>query len=244
MTMNKKIRILILALLVLVGLVLWKVSATGPFRYAGTVEATEVDLSSRVASVVSQYSAKEGDAVTLGQPLVTLACEDLKLSRDSAQSDFERAERLYKSGAMPFETFDHLRVKRDDAAMRAGWCSVKAPLNATILDTYHEAGEWVTPGVKLLTLADLAEVWAVFYVPQTSLAKVSLGMEVAGTLPELANRKFTGKVTHISSEAEFTPKNVQTRKERTRLVYGVKVTFSNADGVLKPGMTLEAQLPD
>jgi len=57
-------------------------------------------------------------------------------------------------------------------------------------------------------------------------------------------RKLTGRVTHINSEAEFTPKNVQTRQERTRLVFGVKISFDNKDGLLKPGMTIEMDLPD
>jgi HlyD family secretion protein len=242
--MDKKKRIAIVAGIVVLGLVLWVALSGGGFKYAGTVEVTEVDISSRVASVISKVDIKEGDLVSEKQVLVELSGEDMKLAANAAESDLERAEKLYKSGAMPFEAYDHLRVKRDDTALRTAWCTVKAPLAGTVLDTYHEAGEWVTPGVKLLTIGDLSSVWAVFYVPQTSLAKVSLGMDVTGTLPEVPGRRFEGKVTHISSEAEFTPKNVQTRKERTRLVYGVKVTFPNPDGMLKPGMTLEAALPD
>ncbi len=242
--MEKKKTALILVVAALAGLALWTVLKERDFQYAGTVEATEVDLSARVASVVSRYEVKEGDTVTDGQVLVRLACEDVKLAASSASADFQRAEKVYKSGAMPYEAYDHLRVRRDDTALRASWCSVKAPLSATVLDVYHEAGEWVTPGVKLLTLGDLSSVWAVFYVPQTSLAKIPLGMEVTGHLPEMPGKRFMGKVTHISSEAEFTPKNVQTRAERTRLVYAIKATFPNPDGILKPGMTLEAKLPD
>jgi HlyD family secretion protein len=223
--MDKIKHILIIAGVVLACFILWKWKVSGPFRYAGTVEATEVDLSARVASSVAQYLVKEGDPVDAGQTLVTLSCEDMKLARDSAASDFERAQKLYKGGTLPFEAYDHIRVKRDDTAMRASWCTVKSPVKGTILDVYHEAAEWVTPGVKLLTVGDLSA-------------------PVTGTLPELKGREFEGRVTHIASEAEFTPKNVQTRKERTRLVYGVKVTFPNPDGTLKPGMTLEAGLPD
>jgi len=241
--MDKR-KIAIPLVLLLAGVTVWKLSGNGDFRYAGTVEATEVDLSARVASVVAQYEVKEGDLVSAGQPMVRLGCEDIRLAASAAEADFARAEKVYKSGAMPFEGFDHLRVRRDDTALRSSWCVVKAPLAGTVLDVYHEAGEWVTPGVKLLTLGDLSTVWAVFYAPQTSLAKISLGMEVRGTLPEVPGKIFLGKVTHISSEAEFTPKNVQTRKERTRLVYALKVTFDNAEGTLKPGMTLEAKLPD
>ncbi len=241
--MDKR-KIAIPVVLILAGVTVWTLTGCSDFRYAGTVEATEVDLSARVASVVAAYEVKEGDLVAADQSLVRLACEDVKLAASSAASDFARAERVYRSGALPFEAFDHLRVRRDDTALRASWCTVKAPLAGTVLDVYHEAGEWVTPGVKLLTLGDLSTVWAVFYVPQTSLAKIRLGMEVKGTLPEMSDKVFEGKVTHIADTAEFTPKNVQTRAERTRLVYAVKVTFDNAEGTLKPGMTLEAKLPN
>ncbi len=242
--MGKKKFILIPVVLILAGVALWSVLKSGGFRYAGTVEATEVDLSSRVSSVISAYEIKEGDAVTRDQVLVKLAGEEIQLAASSAAADYERAAKLYKSGAIPFESYDHLRVNRDDTALRNSWCTVKSPLSGIVLDTYHETGEWVTPGTKLLTIGDLSSVWSEFYVPQTSLAKISLGMAVTGTLPELPGKSFKGSVTHISSEAEFTPKNVQTRAERTRLVYRVKVTFPNGEGILKPGMTLETNLPD
>ena len=63
-------------------------------------------------------------------------------------------------------------------------------------------------------------------------------------LPELGMKRFEGKSTHIRDEAEFTPKNVQTRDERARLVYAVKVSFPNTDRALKPGMTIEVRLPE
>jgi HlyD family secretion protein len=70
-------------------------------------------------------------------------------------------------------------------------------------------------------------------------------MKLKGYLPELNSREFDGKIIKINEEAEFTPKNVQTRSERTRLVFGVKVSFfdSNAEEILKPGMTIEVNLP-
>jgi HlyD family secretion protein len=66
-----------------------------------------------------------------------------------------------------------------------------------------------------------------------------MNQQVQATLPEMDDKKFSGVIEFINPEAEFTPKNVQTRDERTRLVYGVKIRFENKDGILKPGMTLE-----
>jgi HlyD family secretion protein len=98
--------------------------------------------------------------------------------------------------------------------------------------------------MKLYKLADLSDVWATIYVPQTMLAKLKLGMPLEASLPELKGKKIDGKVKHIRDEAEFTPRNVQTREERTRLVYAVKVALPNADRLLKPGMTVEVKLPE
>jgi len=124
------------------------------------------------------------------------------------------------------------------------WCSIKSPVSGRLLYSYRENGELVAPGTKLATVADLSEVWAYIYVPHDMLAKLKTGMEVKAFLPEAGNMEFPGRVSVIYSEAEFTPKNVQTRKERTRLVFAVKVAFSNPDEILKPGMTVEVRLPE
>jgi HlyD family secretion protein len=76
------------------------------------------------------------------------------------------------------------------------------------------------------------------------LARIRPGMAVEGVLPELQGRGFPGAVLKINDEAEFTPKNVQTRAERTRLVFGVKIGFDNPERVLKPGMPIEVTLPE
>jgi HlyD family secretion protein len=135
--------------------------------------------------------------------------------------------------------------KKEDMDVRLGWCSVRSPIRGTVLSRYHEPGEWVNPGIKLLTLANIRDIWAYIYVPQPEVSKIQVGMKLKGYLPELNNREFEGKIIKINDEAEFTPKNVQTRAERTRLVFGVKISFleSNGEEILKPGMTIEVKLP-
>jgi HlyD family secretion protein len=214
------------------------------FRYAGTIEATETDLSARISGVIKAYGAAEGDAVKKGSAIASLDCDDLRLAAGIAADDYARAEELFKGGSMSRENFDRARYKRDDSALRVDWCTVKSPVNGRMLYKFRENGELVAPGTKLATVADLSEVWAYVYVPHDLLAKLRLGMPVKGYLPEAGDRAFDGRVSVIYPEAEFTPKNVQTRKERTRLVFAVKVTFPNADETLKPGMTVEVKLPE
>lgn len=242
--MKKKQKIIItVAAVVLLTAGAWRWWNAHNFLYAGTVEATEIDLSSRLTSVIEQFNVKESDAVKAGQELVRLTCEEEKLGADIAGKDFRRAERLIKSGSINQENYDRVKYQYDDAVVKQGWCTITAPADGKVLGVYQEAGERVTPGTKLLTIADLSEVYVYFYVPQPMLAKIQLGLPIQGMIPEMRKQTFNGKVAHIRDEAEFTPKNVQTRDERTRLVYGVKVVFPNADGVLKPGMTIEAKLP-
>lgn len=215
-----------------------------PFRYAGTIEATRVDVPARVSSVVASIAVQEGDTAKQGQVILKLACEDLRIAADKASSDYERVLLLRKASAATAEEADRIKAAHDDAKLRLSWCEVASPLTGTVLTRYHEPGEQVAPGTKLFTLADLREVWAYVYVPQTLLAQLTVGMDVDGHLPELGDRAVPGRVIKINDEAEFTPKNVQTREERTRLVYGVKVLFPNPKGLLKPGMPIEVALPE
>jgi HlyD family secretion protein len=215
-----------------------------PFRYAGTVEATKVDVPARVSSVIASVGVQEGDLAKQGQVILKLACEDLRILADKSNSDYARVLLLRKASAATAEEEDRIKAAHDDAVLRLSWCDIAAPLTGTVLTRYHEPGEQVAPGTKLFTLADLREVWAYVYVPQPMLAQLKLGMNVEGHLPELGDKALPGRIIKINDEAEFTPKNVQTRQERTRLVYGVKVLFKNPGGLLKPGMPIEVALPE
>ncbi len=231
--------------LIAIGIVLKLTVFKETFLYAGTLEATKVDVPARVSSIISARPVKEGDHVTQGQLLMTLACEDYKLAADIANLDFNRASKLYKEGSQARETFDQMKHRKDDADLKVAWCNIASPLNGVVLNKYHEVGEMVNPGTRLFTLANIRdETYAYIYVPQTLVATLKLGQALTGFLPELKMKAFEGKITQISDEAEFTPKNVQTREERTRLVFAIKVSFQNPDEVLKPGMTIEVQLPE
>lgn len=231
-----------LAVVLALGAALWHFLGR-EFLYAGTVEVTEVDISARVSSVIERIGVREGEQVDAGQSLLKLACEDIRLAADLAESNYERARRLAKGGSLSQADFDRAKFQREDAALRRAWCDVRAPGKGVVLSIYREAGELVGPGTKLMTIGDLSEAWAYIYVAQPLLAKLKLGQEVEGLLPEMPERIFKGRIAHIRDEAEFTPRNVQTRDERSRLVYGIKTAFPNPDGVLKPGMTIEVRLP-
>ena len=216
------------------------------FLYAGTLEATKVDVSAQVSSAIHSVDVQEGDHVAENQSLVKLSCDDIKVAADIARVNFRRTAELLQVRTASQSTMDDARSRRDDAEVRLPWCSVSSPLSGTVLNRYHEPGEWVNPGTKLLTLANIRDIWAYVYVPQPEVSKLKVGMKLKRNPPEMNNREFEGKIIKINDEAEFTPKNVQTRAERERLVFGVKVSFlgANEQEVLKPGMTIEIQIPN
>ncbi len=218
----------------------------GEFLYAGTIEATKVDLSARISSAISAVNVQEGDHVAENQELVALACEDVKVASELANENYHRTIGLYRAGTASQDTMDNVKNRKEDADVRLSWCSIESPISGTVLSRYHEPGEWVNPGTKLLTLANIKDIWAYIYVPQPEVSRLQPGMKLKGYLPELNNREFDGKIVKINDEAEFTPKNVQTQSERERLVFGVKVSFlgSNEQEILKPGMTIEVKLPE
>ncbi len=122
-------------------------------------------------------------------------------------------------------------------------CEVRAPRDALVEDVPFELGELVSPGATLVKLVDLAEVKATFYLPNAELAAVRTGAKaivIADAWPEL---RFEGKVRTVALKAEFTPRNIQTRTDRDRLVYPVEVVVPNPDGKLRAGMPVQVQLP-
>lgn len=230
-----------LAAVVLMAVIVFLVWPSDESIYVGTIEVTEVDVASRVESQIAQRVRDEGDIVKAGDVLYRMTCEDQIVVMEKAGNDFDRAKRLLASGNMSPETYDSFKKSYDLAKWNIEWCTVKAPIDGTILTKFHEGGDHAFVGTKLMAMGDLNDVWAYVYVDQPMLVGLSIGQEVTGVLPELHSKRIPGRIIHIKDEAEFTPKNVQTRKERTRLVFGIKIRFDNSEQLLKPGMPIEVR---
>ena len=123
-----------------------------------------------------------------------------------------------------------------------GKCHITAPISGTVLEKYKEMGELVTPGQSLFKIADLSYLNLKIYISGAQLAHVKIGQKVTVLIDnsKTTDTKLTGTITWISSEAEFTPKIIQTKEERVKLVYAVKVKVPN-DGSLKIGMPGEVR---
>jgi len=239
---RKKLLIALGIVMILGAVFYFKFKNGSNFNYAGTLEATRVDLPSRVATIIDSIAVQEGEKVKKGQVIARLACEDLKIISQRANDDFERASRLKASQATSQEAFEVVSTKKKEIDMRLSWCEIESPVDGTVIDRYLEPKEWVNPGSKIISISDLRNIWAYIYVTAEDAASLKLGDVLSAEVPELNGKMIQGQIQKVNDEAEFTPKNVQTRSERARLVYGVKVAFENSEGNLKPGMTVEVKL--
>ncbi|MEW6657169.1 MAG: efflux RND transporter periplasmic adaptor subunit [Thermodesulfobacteriota bacterium] len=136
-------------------------------------------------------------------------------------------------------------VRRTEAALalartRLGYATIACPINAVVLVRPMEPGEVAAIGSPVLTLGDLDNAYFEGYVPETDLAKVRYGQKAEITTDSYPGKKYPGRVYFVSSKAEFTPKTVETHKERVTLVYRTKIRVENQDHSLKPGMPADA----
>jgi HlyD family secretion protein len=210
------------------------------------VEAAEAALDQAEAALeaAQDQTALAGAGVTAAQSQVEVAAGGL--TQAEAQRDRLRA------GATPEEiaTLEagvaqaEAALASAEAALRSldiqlARASLYAPAGGIILARLAHVGELAAPGAPLFTLADLDQVTLTVYVPEADLGQVSLGQEVEVTV-DAYDRAFVGHLSHIASQAEFTPKNVQTQEERVHMVFAVKIRLENADHQLKPGMPADA----
>jgi HlyD family secretion protein len=132
------------------------------------------------------------------------------------------------------------RASLELARVQLGYAILTSPLNGVVLSDNIESGEYVQPGTPILTIGDLVNVWLRVYINETDLGRVKLGQKVRVSTDTWPGKFYEGRVSFISSEAEFTPKNVQTEEERVKLVYRMKIDIHNPEMELKPGMPADA----
>jgi len=133
------------------------------------------------------------------------------------------------------------QVKLDKAKLMLEKCFVKAPIQGTILQTYCTAGEFAGMGKPIFKLANISLMKANFYISEPQLAQLKLGDEIKVYIDNPTGLKeFSAKITFISEKAEFTPKIIQTKDERVKLVYKVNAEVIN-DGSIKIGQPLEVR---
>lgn len=163
-----------------------------------------------------------------------------------AQAQYRLA--LIKKGPRQ-ETIDQARARLQQAEQalaiaqtRLTYTTLVSPVSGLVLSENVEGGEYVVAGTPIVTVADLNNIWLRAYVNEADLGRVKVGQTVRVTTDTYPGKVYEGRITFIASEVEFTPKNVQTPKERVKLVYRVKITVANPNMELKPGMPADAEI--
>ena len=175
-----------------------------------------------------------------------VAAARVRGAQDRAQAAADTLARL-RAGARPQEiAAARARVAAVDAQIATVQKTVtdavvKAPAGGVVTSKILHAGEMAAPRAPIAVITDLDHAWANVYVDERLVPLLKIGQAV--TLVTDAGQRLPATITFVSPKAEFTPRNVQTAEERAKLVYRIKVTADNRDGVLKPGMPVEAELP-
>lgn len=208
------------------------------------VAAAEVDRMRQAAevAVAKEKSARERLA------LVEAGARDqeVEAARQALRAARERVQLLRAGPRLEAVAAGEAQVAEARAAAtlaraRLDDTRLRSPITGLVLRKNMEVGETASPGTAILTLMDPSDVWLRAYVPESDVGRLKVGQPAAILVDAFPGRRFEGAVTEIASEAEFTPKNVQTKKERVNLVFRIKITARNPAGILKPGMPADAE---
>jgi HlyD family secretion protein len=119
---------------------------------------------------------------------------------------------------------------------------VYTPIDGVVLVKAAEPGEVLAAGTTVVTIGDLDHPWLRAYINETDLGRVKLGQKVKLTTDSFPNKVYWGQISYIASEAEFTPKQIQTKEERVKLVYRIKIEVDNKEHELKNNMPVDAEI--
>jgi len=185
--------------------------------------------------------------------------KSLSLDRyDKIKSEFEIAKArlsVAKSQlAKAKRPFRREEIRQAEAALHAAKAQVEllkknvkdavlvSPIDGTITKVFYKQGELVAPFGSVFSVDNLKQVEVRIYIPETQLGKVKVGQKVEIFSDSFSGKNFEGKVVFVSPKAEFTPKTIQTKEERVKLVYEVKIVAKNPDGELKTGMPVDVKI--
>jgi HlyD family secretion protein len=207
-------------------------SARAAMNQAGTDLLRTRELAETGAISLQRLQAAETAAVQ-AEAQYSSAVQSYSLAVEGARStELQAAAALVESA----EAAEQLALQRLE------WTGVTSPLTGTVTGTNILAGENVTQGMTLLTVADLDSVKAVFYISQPVLRAIDTGSTVTVTTGSDGEEPAIGVITRIADQAEFTPSRVETRDGRTSLVYRIEAAIPNQEGIFKAGMPVDVRI--
>jgi HlyD family secretion protein len=187
-------------------------------------------------------SEKERDTLKLQYDVAKSRVAESESLLRLARGNLDRIESARGDIATASAQIDLARASLDQAAVQLGYTRLNSPLDGVVTSRNIEPGETVNVGREVITISDLHRVDLKIFVEETVIGKVRPGQKVAVTVDTFPGNVYHGVVSFVSPEGEFTPKVIQTQKERVKLVYLVKVSVPNPDYDLKAGMPADARI--
>ncbi len=238
----------------------------------GTIEMTETTVNSKTSGRVVEILVDEGQAVKAGDLLAELDHEELDAqiaaarsnldvaiaNYDSAKTDLTRNRQLYQAQQISASQFDQATTKNDVTKAQVSQAKANldllkvqlnnvkifAPGRGILSEKLVENGEVIASGTSLFTLLDYEKPWVKVYLPLKEVSRIRLNEKAYVTLDAFPNRKFYGRISFISKEAEFTPKDFLSKEERVKQVFAVKVQLTNEDNILKAGLPVDVTVEE
>ena len=209
-------------------------------KLAGHIQATETDLAFQVPGRIETISVDVGQEVKAGQAVAKLDDKVLRHEVDAAQGAWEEADATPGPKKLKDAGLRQAKAALELARLRLSYATLISPVGGLVLARSANPGELAAVGATIITLGDLDNVWFEGYLPERDLGKVSYGQKAAISIDGAPGKEYSGVISFISPKAEFTPKTVETYRERVTMVYRVRIKIANPQRVLKVGMPAEA----
>ncbi|PKQ16304.1 MAG: hypothetical protein CVT67_05850 [Actinobacteria bacterium HGW-Actinobacteria-7] len=218
----------------------------------GTIEAEQVAVTPQTTGRIVEMTGDEGTSVKRGDVLYRLDDTLLKLQIETANAGVNAAQANYDhvkkdSGSNSAERaaaraqLDQAKIALKMAKVQLGYATVKSPLDGVISSVAAQPGENAVPGTTLVTVSAVSSLTVTIFVPESMIGQVKLGQTGVLTTDSV-DRDYAAKVVFVATQAEFAPSTLETKDQRVKLVYQVKLRITDADESLKPGMPADVVL--
>lgn len=248
----------IVAVLAAAGYFGWNYYSTGGgaangLSGSGTIETVQIAITPQVSGRIVEAPAEEGVVVKKGDVLYRLdtAVADLQVSQaragvDAAKANYDQVRDDGSSSksekAAAKAQLDQAKAALKMAQLQAGYGSITSPIDGVLTSLAARAGENAAPGSTLAVVSDPTSLTVTIYIAESQIGSVKVGQTGSLTTDSTGAKTYRAQVVFIGSQAEFTPASIETKDQRVKLVYQVKLRITDPDAALKPGMPADVVL--
>jgi HlyD family secretion protein len=220
---------------------------------SGTIETVQIAITPQVSGRIVTAPDQEGVAVKKGDVLYTLDDTLIRLQVSQAQAGVDAAQANYKQvknassskksdKAAAKAQLDQANAALAMAQVQVGYASITSPIDGVLTNLAARAGENAAPGGTLAIVSDPKNLTVTIYIAESSIGLVKVGQSGTLTTDSTAGKTYNAIVSFVGSQAEFTPASIETKDQRVKLVYQVKLRITDTDSALKPGMPADVVL--